>query len=485
MGQFLKLTGTYGIATAMQPMLSLLLVPLYARVLTTAEFGELAIIMTVKAFLEMVVGLQLSSSIVKIYHDYPAHQRRDALSTCFVMVIVSSAGIVGVLLLLNRLTGVAALVGIQQRDVFDMMLVSIPLSAVIAVVMGGLRAQQRAKVFVIVAVVGSVATLLAKVFFVAVLRQGVLGAIRGVAVGGLLGCVVACGFTLMGSERWGWKFSVDTLKANLRFGLPLVPTGFLNWVQESAPRYFLLWFGSEVAVGQLSLAKGLVGPVSLLLLNPIKQAWAPMVYSVRDREKQRYLIAEGTYGIVAILFSVGVVISVFRQEIVNIILSARHAGVTNLLPLFVLALVIREAVMPLGIGINLKSRTELHSLGFLVSTIVVVLSCAVLAPKYGVWGAAIAIVLSSIGMLAVYGVAVKMVFPLSLSYAKLGGIGLLWLVFFIAGEMLVGTPIWISLLSRGLLCGFFPVLIYTTGCLGPIGVRARTTFLDVFNTSDK
>ncbi len=478
-GKFLFQTGIYGFGSLTTPILAFLLVPIYARVLTTAEYGQLAIVLTVQTFLEMVVGLCLSDAAVRIYYSVRESVRLATLSTCLIAVIAAATLITGTLFALERVVAFSALLGIEQRAAYDLMLLAVLFMSIRKVIMSGLRAQQRARAYVVLTVGATLGTMVAKVVFVAFLHQGVVGAMRGAAAGGAIGLVLGLAFILLGQHRWKWSFNLTSLRAALRFALPLVPFGFLNWIKEAAPRYFLLWFASATAVGQLKLATALIGPLSTFIMSPLRQSWAPLIYAIKNEKHQKKLIREGLFGIVVLLCWGGLGIAIFRSEIVNLVLSSKHISVIPLIPLLLLARIIQEVSMPLQIAINTKSKTEIHPIAYLVGALLMVGLCAFLVPLIGIWGAVYSTLFSSAGIIITYWIATQKVAPLSVSICKIAGILSIALVLLLIGDATMNLQIWVSIPIRALLWIAFPIITYNCHLLDAFGDRIRSSILSM------
>ena len=204
--RFVNQVGTYGLGAVITPLVSALLVPVYARFLTTGDFGELAIIEIIQGFLGLVIGLRLQDSVLRVYHAYDSPDDRDAvLSTCMLTSIATSATFVVLFLSLNAMVDIAGFVGVRRPGAYNLMLLSLIPSIGRVVILSGLRAQQRARLYVTITLVSIVCGLIAKILFVAVWNQGVIGALRGGLVGGTVSMAFALGVTSIGQYRWKWK----------------------------------------------------------------------------------------------------------------------------------------------------------------------------------------------------------------------------------------------------------------------------------------
>ncbi len=88
-------TSLYIIAGLIPNFANLLILPLYTRFLTPADYGQVALVVTLVTFLGTVLGLQLSNSIKRLFFDYTGEARREYCAT-----IINSTVIINLFILI-------------------------------------------------------------------------------------------------------------------------------------------------------------------------------------------------------------------------------------------------------------------------------------------------------------------------------------------------------------------------------------------------
>jgi len=471
-GRLIGQVSIYGLGAVITPLVSALLVPIYARVLSTSEFGELAVIEAVQSILMLVVGLRLADSVLRVYYLYESPDDRDAvLNTSLLAGIAVSILFVAVLWGINVVFDVDGLVGIDQRVIYKLMLLILVPGVIRGIVLASLRAQQRAMAYVGVSLTTMLSLITVKVVFVAILRQGVIGSLRGELLGGMIGALISLGVARKGIRSW--RLSGSALMHSLRFGLPLMPSGFFAWILRASPRYFLLWNFSDEEVGKFFLALKLPTFLLTFFLEPVRRAWQPLVYGLKNAAEQRQSVAKSLYGIVTLMSIGGLAMSLFAREITILVLSSRHIGVAQYIPPLALWGIVQAALMSLGVAINLKSRTEYISLGFLLGAVVMVGANATLTPSLGVWGAVFAANLAYLSILVAYVISVDRVFPIPVSWMQLAGIVLLGIICFLGSFLLPKLPMWFYYVGKTTILLAFILIVMVSGLLGPLHSRVR------------
>jgi O-antigen/teichoic acid export membrane protein len=74
-----KDTIIYGFSQASSAVITLLLLPIYARVLSISEFGVLDLIIALTALIPLISGLQSDSSVARYYYEVEGRDRRVLL----------------------------------------------------------------------------------------------------------------------------------------------------------------------------------------------------------------------------------------------------------------------------------------------------------------------------------------------------------------------------------------------------------------------
>ncbi len=258
-GGALRAAGVYAAGSALQKAIGFLLLPLYTRALSPAEYGALSVVLAASAVAAIVFSLGLDFAIFRTYFALatePARQRQMVHSVWRFLLVVPliAALVLGVVtwpLIGNsgRVTGLdilLALVAVALSVAGS----SLPLSL--------LRAQQRLRAFMVLTGVAAFSTAMLTALFVVALDAG----IRGWIVATLLAnCVILiAAFAVVPWQRSA-TYDGPLVSHCVRFSLPLVPHFVSHWALQLADRAVLAGLVSSASLGVYALGAQLALPV--------------------------------------------------------------------------------------------------------------------------------------------------------------------------------------------------------------------------------
>ena len=188
---------------------------------------------------------------------------------------------------------------------------------------------------------------------------------------------------------YGISVSNLLLAKLLRFGVPLIASGFTLFVIRMSDRYFLVFFRDIEEVGLYLIASTTAGVVALLTagFSPI---WGPFVYST-FREPE----APARFARVFDLYSTAVLgmvvaVSIFAVEILSVLTTQAYLAAYVVVP----PLAFGAGVYAIGdyfpVGIGITGRTKHRAWIGATAAIVNLALNAALIPFWGMTGAAIA-----------------------------------------------------------------------------------------------
>ena len=227
----------YGLGDVATSLVSFLLLPLYTRYLAPADYGVIAMLLTIEAVAKIVFRWGVDTAFMRLYFDCRDTASRQRLaSTIFffllaingslVLASVAASGWLSRTLLGTPNQGL--LVALVIANTFVTSFYFIPLQV--------LRIGERSGQFIALVFARSAATLVARLVLVIALHKGVLGIV-------LADVVVTTIYSVVLS-RWFLPlvrpvFSRPILREALAFGLPRIPHSIASQVIGLADRYFL------------------------------------------------------------------------------------------------------------------------------------------------------------------------------------------------------------------------------------------------------
>ena len=267
----LRGTATYTAAAILQRAAIFLLLPLFTRVLSPTEFGQVGVITALASALAVLVGLGLETAI---FRGYLSDVGGAGSGPQFVNTVGGFA-IIAPLLMGTAAAALAPTIssgfGIPA-DALQLACIGAGATAATLVPLALLRAQERLGDYLQLTALQVGVTPILTILFVAAFDWAVTGWMLAYALSS--GILLIRGLGLLG-HRWAPDFNTAHLSNALAFGVPLVPHALAHWGLALSDRAILGAFVTAPQVGAYYVAYLFSLPVSLLAIA-LSQATQPL-----------------------------------------------------------------------------------------------------------------------------------------------------------------------------------------------------------------
>ena len=273
-------SAVYGLGSVLVRGLGFVLLPVYTRYLSPAEYGIVALTVTCTVVLGLLYPLGLRAAVSRTYYESgTAEDRKKRVGTLWIAMILS-AGVMA--LVLDRI-GPSLAAALLPDVPFDPYLRLAVWTAFLGVLgltpLVILQAQERPHAFVLLTLWTALTTTAVTVWLV-VRGGGAQGYLQGALIGAGLAAIPYLALTI-GQIRPGLRMSI--LVPALAFGLPLVPHALAGWVLEMSDRAILARLVPLHDVGVYSLGYQL-GAAMGLLTTAFNAAWVPFLFGTLKNE---------------------------------------------------------------------------------------------------------------------------------------------------------------------------------------------------------
>lgn len=382
-------TAVYAAVTIVQRGLPLLLLPIYTRALTPAEYGELGVLIALGIGLAYLLsfGQELSLFRKLFQTGTESDERRRLLETAANLLLVVPLGAAAMLAIPGVLVGYRWL-NVDPLDLALVLLNSALFVSNTVLPFTVLRAEERLRDFIRLNTVLTVMTTAFTVAFVVWFDWGVTGWYSG--------AIVATLATWTWTVRilpWPWSLKLhrDHLRALLRIGLPLIPHQFSLWGLQLANRVLLVGLVTKAQVAVFTLATTLALPVTLLAGALVYGVFPSYGRALEDPAQRRALSAIVTVQVTTVV-SLGVAVALIAPLFCTLLFPPIYAAAAPIVPLIALGYALGALyAVPLNAAALLAGRTTFAWIATAVAAgaNVAVLYAAV--PRYGLDGAAAAV----------------------------------------------------------------------------------------------
>ena len=367
-----------------------LLLPIYVRFLSQADYGAVALMTSLAGILAIVYHLGVDGALMRLHFDTEGRARARLYITVAAFTLVAS----------TILTGFAALtLGPAFESLFaGTPFVPLGVLALLLAFAGSLhfipsvlfRASGQAGRFLAINVgsfaLSSVMSLILVVIFD-------LGA-AGVLLGQLISNVTIMAVSIVIVSRLGrLEFDPAALRASLGLGLPLLPHALSAWALRLADRWLIaLFIGLPVLEARSQIGVYAVGYqlgfIVTVVVSSFNAAWSPYFFRIADRPQAPRFYADMTNVVLAGVLVLAVTASSLAPEIVALVARPGYEAAADVLPVIAFACVIQGAyTMFVTVVFFVKRTGPLAFITFASAALNIVLN-VVLIPRMGIMGAA-------------------------------------------------------------------------------------------------
>jgi O-antigen/teichoic acid export membrane protein len=387
LGELARHSAIYGVGSLVSRFIAVLLLPVYTRYLSPADYGLIETLIALSAILTVLLAAGVKSAFFRFYFDEKDDEgKRRVIRTSFWFTMaMGTAGLVAGLVLADPLSDLlfgtaehanlvrASFVGLWAHVNYEQMT-------------SLFRVEQRSVAYLIATLINLGLTVTATVLLVVVWDKGPIGVIVGNFTGTLL---VYLGLLAYRREQLGLEWDRGLLREMNRFGMPLVPSALFLWALNFSDRFFLVKLAGPREVGLYSIGVRLASAI-ILLLAAFRTAWPAFAYSIEDdREAARTYSYVLTY-LVALTSWMALALGVLAPWLVELLTTEEFYDAERVVaPLaFAAAAFGAYIVVVIGIGRARQTRSNWWITG-VAAAFNVVLNVA-LIPEYGMMGAAVA-----------------------------------------------------------------------------------------------
>lgn len=446
----------YGLTGVVSTFISVLLVPIYTRVLTPGDYGVTALLGVFSSILVVIAGMGMGSAIFWAYFRAKEKERATVVGTSFIFQTVFPFLIALAVFILSgfisRMIFSSAenslLVKIASGTIFFQVGIMVPLAL--------LRAEGSPKKYIAITLTNVLATVFFSIILVVVLRVGVLGVFLANLFGPAIAYLLGLYFTI---RRISFNFSFHWLKEMLSFGVPMVPAGLAMWILNSSDRYFLKAFTSNADVGIYNVGYR-IGMLVTLVSGALQLAYPRFMFSIYNDKPnpQDYFKRINTY-FYLLIFTFALGISIFSKEAVQVLTGSAFHSSYVVVPLVAFSYVAYGLYQNFGTGVTVVKKTYFSAIATLIAGGLNLILNYVLISRFGMMGAAVSTLLSFTALALIELVFSQRVYPITFEFRKLFTV-------LISGGVLVYVSTIVdfglaaSIIVKFLILAAFPVLLY-------------------------
>lgn len=450
----------YGIGSISAKLMAILLLPVYVRFLTPADYGAVETILTIDLMLAAFVRLGLQNSLMRFFYEHEKNGQRGHVVAQTIFWATFLSATIGSLALGLGSAHVAewALGSAEKAHLVWIGAFGVWTSALYQTMTATYRLEKRAKAFLY--------NSLTNVALAAVLTLTMVVGFDLAAVGLLLGPFLAqfimLVVTMVIQRRFvGFSVSLKLLRELAVYGIPTMPLAIANQGLRMVDRLVLTRMAGLTAVGLYGVGSR-AAQVVMLVVVALQLSWQPFAYSIEDDDE-----AKRTYSVVMTWFVAGIgwlvaAAALTADPVIRWLTVPAFYEAADTVPLLTLAAGVYGIYFLAGVGAGRVKRTGYHIVIALIALATSIVANLLLVPIWGIMGAALASVLANLAMGASMVIRSQQVFPVD--YDGLRILRSAVVIFALVGlaYALPGGEVWTWPIRFGLaLC--YPLLLLAVG----------------------
>lgn len=384
----LKHSSIYALGNITRQLAGFIMLPVYTRHLTPADYGVVGMLLAVMALIEVCFGARLAQAVPKFYFDeHEESRKKSVISTA--LFITGGVSLITMLALIAFRDFSSKILFESSDYSFAVGLFSVLIltQALEYYGMAFIRIQQRPWTFISVSLAKLGVQLGLNIWFVVYLEMGVTGVALGSALSSSL---LAFGLSTYTFAQTGLRFCKEQAIRMLRFSWPLWVGALAGLYIGSSNRYFINFFSTTADVGLFELAAKFSTILMLLIWDPFQQYWSTERFRIYKNEGaiETYQMV---FQIISALLAIGVMgIGVFSPPVIRLMAAPSFHDASVAVPFLAGAAMFGCLTTFTNFSFIVKEKTLWLTRNNYSTAIILTILFVALVPTWGYVGASIA-----------------------------------------------------------------------------------------------
>jgi O-antigen/teichoic acid export membrane protein len=389
-------TGTYSIAYLAIRLASFVMLPVYTRFLSPADYGVMELLDLTTTVIGLLFGTRVGAALFYYYFSATTQSEKDrCLANVFIFSIALGLAIAGVTVPAAGFISSAVFGTSQYALYFRLLFIGFACSLPVEVGYSCIRAFNKPGLYVRLTVIQSIIGALLNVVLLTGLHMGISSML-------ISSITTSAGLALF--MAW-YALSPITISISLsrilqifRYCVPLGLSGLAVFLIHYGDRIFLRSAVSLSELGVYALAYKL-GMLIACVHAPFHLYWTSQVCDIVRMPGGERLYARTTTALVAVLTFATLVLVLFSEPIVKVFAGPAFVSASGLVPWLGCAYLIRAVGSHIQCVFTIEGRPGLEMKVNALGSLACFAGYATLIPLFGLWGAVAATLLGFVVIL--------------------------------------------------------------------------------------
>lgn len=387
----------FSLSQAINAITSFGILALYTKLLPPADFGKIALIWIFVMIVSMVIEGRLNTAFCIRFYKVSKEENTRNIYSIFIYNLVVFGLVYLIFLLFPSLFQKISRVqiGISNLNVIFLLILVMIFGDFYSNI---LIVDKKPKSYFLVKLLFNTVLIVSSLVYLTVLKAGYVAYFKAYLLSYLIVAFIGLRFFIVNYRPYKNVISLLRLKELLKIGIPLVPSALLLMLLTWADRYILNLYVGLAIVGIYTVGYKFSELINNFIINPFGQALSPVLFKqfAQSRDEYKRTMSRVLKYYWVIVSGIMIAYFVVLREFFHFFIGAKYVEGYNIIAIVLFGIILWGATNYLGATIVMKEKTGKM---FLFTSISVFLNIGlnfVLIPKYGMYGAAIATLLSYI-----------------------------------------------------------------------------------------
>ncbi len=459
-----KTGAAYTASSVLAKLFAVFTLPLYTRYMTPVDFGRAEVLAVGVVVMSIIVRGGMVEALMR-YHHHFEDRRPEVARTAFWGTLVALAG--GAVACLALAEPIAQLL-LRSDDADALTLVRIAVFGLVAFTLYELlltfyRVEEAAARYATATILNVAVTIPLTIWLVVFEERGA----EGYLLGNFLGTGAIVVGLLVAQRRRIGRPGMPLIAEMTRFGTPLVPAEVSLYALNFVDRVLLINLPASKAQGLawaglysvgVKLAQGVT-----VFVRAFQLAWPPLAYSIADDSEARVVYGRMlTYYLLVVSMPI-VFLALNARLLADLLVAPAFFGSYRAIPLVATGVALYGAYLVLVTAVARTGRTGAMFPVAIAGLAVDVVLCLLLIPEFDIAGAAMALVVAYLVILALMFLRARDAIDIQLEWRRLAHLAAAAAAVALAGEYLLPESGTYAYLARVAWWGLYPLVLLVTG----------------------
>lgn len=385
----LKHTSIYGIGTVVGQAVGFILLPVYTRYLTPADYGVMALVNATMGIIGIVVGLGMNNAISRFYYEFDNDGKRKlVVSTIYFIGLGMGILMAPVFYVLSGYLSIVVFKSTAYQKLFLVSSIALLFGIITNICMEYLRVIAASTKYVSISLIRMVVVISFNIFFIVFEKTGVIGIFYSSLISGIIFSSLLSFYLL---SKIGLNFSLSLSIEMIKYSFPLIFSNIFRVIVNESDKYFVNYFFSPAETGIFSLAQKIASSIHTLVTSPFIQTYIPRRFEIMKREDAKETYASISIYYLLVVSSIGLALAVFSHEIITVMTTTQYYASSKFIPFMILSLIIFGMKYHFQIGIMIEKKTKIIAYINAISCFINIALNWLLIRHWGIWGAILSV----------------------------------------------------------------------------------------------